>query len=195
MKTMKTIKTMSAAVGAMMLMWGGTAMTATTATQTQEISGNVASAITLAIDSAVNDNTGADSYVAGVEEVVQATLTINSTAVYTVKASNDAATTEKLAADEQKMFEWNGTAYVASGSKITDVPQVVRSGGTAVGTAAAVADITTAGTLVFMGTIDTGDVADDLVVDFKFTPSLGQKKLAGSNVYRMLVTYTAATTA
>lgn len=147
----------------------------------QVVTGNVADAVDITV-------TGTDltNFVANGTATGTGTLTVNSTGAYTIKVESDVA----------RMSEHDGTAYVSNGAILgaNMVVSSVATGTTAEGTLESDVTVPVVGTtpgenaaLVF-----TGSAAESNgVIKMSYSQSVpwGTAKLAGTNKYRMQLTY------
>lgn len=169
------------------------ALAANTAQQT--VTADVSSAIDLSIIS--GDAVNLTLTPGGTAQPAPAVLVVSASQPYTIKASpdSDAAKT----GFEAYLFEYDTSVetpgYVDSGRKLGAKLQVKGEANVtspAAGTGTSFADIATAGTLVFTGTeaVSNGQV----LTTVSQAPSWGDASLPAGFQYRMVVTYTAATT-
>lgn len=128
------------------------------------------------------------------------TLTVggsgNTSTEQIVNVKSNASWGIKIASDQAagKMREWNGSAYVASGNILANALQwaLTSTGGTPVGSPSYAALSSTSTSLVTSQS-RTADAGVDVGTTFKQLVSYAdEQSLAGSNTYRVLVTYDAA---
>src|SRR4051794_16284638 len=160
------------------------AQAATTASGSQAITGTPTAQLAATFPSAYAFGTltvgGAGN--TSTEQIVN----VKSNASWGVKISTDQAA--------GKMREWDGSAYVAAGNIFTNALQwaLTSTGGTPVGSPT-YANLSSTATLVAGSQGRTSDSGLDVGAKFKQLVSYAdQATLAGSNTYRVLVTYDAA---
>jgi hypothetical protein len=113
-----------------------------------------------------------------------------------VNVKSNASWGIKIASDQAagKMREWDGSAYVASGNVLANALQwaLTSTGGTPVASPT-YANLSSTATLVTGSQGRTGDSGLNVGARFKqFVSYADEASLAGSNSYRVLVTYDAA---
>jgi hypothetical protein len=128
------------------------------------------------------------------------TLTVggagNTSTEQVVNVKSNASWGVKISSDQAagKMREWDGAAYVGGGNILANAMQwaLTTLGGTPVGSPS-YANLSSTATLVTTGQARTADAGVDVGTTFKQLVSYGDEaSLAGSNTYRVLVTYDAA---
>lgn len=153
-------------------------------TVTQVVTGNVGDAISL---SATTPDR-ALTLVPGGTATDNVVLTVSSTGAFTITAAADSDTAKGT--HNQNMSEWDGTAYVTSGSYLASPLQVSAAAtfGTPVTTPA---EISTSGVVIFTGdtSVQNGSVTANVHQPVQYTDVV-----LASNTYRMSITYTAAFT-
>ena len=181
------MKKLTGLLAAVVLMASGAAM-ADTSSVTQTVDASVAATISLSIDAATKSLT----LVPGTTTSSPATLTVNASQPYTISAAADTDVTKGT--NDDKLFEWSGTAYVASGAFVNASVQVAGAAGTATGTGASAANITTSGIQIFTG--DSAVSGGTVTATTSVATPWGTAALptAGGHTYHMVVTYTATTT-